>query len=75
MADNHTKNTHILECRATWEFLPSWSSERCLRIGRRSGILTAIFPGANTLLALMIAFTKMTFVMLYLHARSLEHDG
>ena len=27
--------------------------------------LDAIFPGANTLLALLIAFTKMTFVMLF----------
>ncbi|MGQ0542956.1 MAG: cytochrome C oxidase subunit IV family protein [Blastocatellia bacterium] len=27
--------------------------------------LDSIFPGANTLLALVIAFTKMTFVMLY----------
>ena len=27
--------------------------------------LDAIFPGANTLLALAIAFTKMTFVMLF----------
>jgi len=32
--------------------------------------LDSIFPGANTLLALMIAFTKMTFVMLYfMHVR------
>lgn len=29
-----------------------------------------VFPGANTLLALLIAFTKMTFVMLYfMHVR------
>lgn len=29
-----------------------------------------IFPGANTLVALLIAFTKMTFVMLYfMHVR------
>jgi cytochrome c oxidase subunit 4 len=29
-----------------------------------------IFPGANTLLALLIAFTKMTFVVLYfMHVR------
>ncbi len=27
--------------------------------------LDGIFPGANTLLALLIAFTKMTFVMLF----------
>lgn len=27
--------------------------------------LDHIFPGANTLLALLIAFTKMTFVMLF----------
>lgn len=27
--------------------------------------LDVIFPGANTLLALIIAFTKMTFVMLF----------
>ena len=27
--------------------------------------LDGIFPGANTLLALLIAFTKMTFVVLY----------
>jgi cytochrome c oxidase subunit 4 len=27
--------------------------------------LDSIFPGANTLLALVIAFTKMTFVMLF----------
>ena len=27
--------------------------------------LDAVFPGANTLLALLIAFTKMTFVMLF----------
>jgi cytochrome c oxidase subunit 4 len=27
--------------------------------------LDKIFPGANTLLALLIAFTKMTFVVLY----------
>ncbi len=27
--------------------------------------LDGIFPGANTLLALVIAFTKMTFVVLY----------
>lgn len=27
--------------------------------------LDTIFPGANTLLALLIAFTKMTFVMLF----------
>lgn len=27
--------------------------------------LDSIFPGANTLLALAIAFTKMTFVMLF----------
>jgi cytochrome c oxidase subunit IV len=27
--------------------------------------LDGIFPGANTLLALIIAFTKMTFVVLY----------
>ncbi len=27
--------------------------------------LDFIFPGANTLLALLIAFTKMTFVMLF----------
>jgi cytochrome c oxidase subunit IV len=32
--------------------------------------LDFIFPGANTLLALMIAFTKMTFVILYfMHVR------
>lgn len=32
--------------------------------------LDAIFPGANTLLALAIAFTKMTVVMLYfMHVR------
>lgn len=32
--------------------------------------LDGIFPGANTLLALAIAFTKMTFVMLYfMHVR------
>lgn len=32
--------------------------------------LDSIFPGANTLLALLIAFTKMTFVMLYfMHVR------
>lgn len=29
-----------------------------------------VFPGANTLVALLIAFTKMTFVMLYfMHVR------
>lgn len=29
-----------------------------------------VFPGANTLLALLIAFTKMTFVVLYfMHVR------
>ncbi|CAN5429080.1 cytochrome C oxidase subunit IV family protein [soil metagenome] len=27
--------------------------------------LDGVFPGANTLLALIIAFTKMTFVVLY----------
>jgi len=32
--------------------------------------LDVIFPGANTLLALIIAFTKMTFVILYfMHVR------
>lgn len=32
--------------------------------------LDGIFPGANTLLALVIAFTKMTFVVLYfMHVR------
>lgn len=32
--------------------------------------LDGIFPGANTLLALIIAFTKMTFVVLYfMHVR------
>jgi cytochrome c oxidase subunit 4 len=32
--------------------------------------LDAVFPGANTLLALLIAFTKMTFVVLYfMHVR------
>lgn len=32
--------------------------------------LDGIFPGANTMLALLIAFTKMTFVMLYfMHVR------
>lgn len=32
--------------------------------------LDGIFPGANTLLALLIAFTKMTFVVLYfMHVR------
>lgn len=32
--------------------------------------LDIVFPGANTLLALSIAFTKMTFVMLYfMHVR------
>lgn len=32
--------------------------------------LDGIFPGANTLLALLIAFTKMTFVILYfMHVR------
>lgn len=32
--------------------------------------LDYIFPGANTLLALLIAFTKMTFVVLYfMHVR------
>ncbi len=32
--------------------------------------LDALFPGANTLLALLIAFTKMTFVILYfMHVR------
>ncbi len=32
--------------------------------------LDVIFPGANTLLALLIAFTKMTFVVLYfMHVR------
>ena len=32
--------------------------------------LDAIFPGANTLVALLIAFTKMTFVVLYfMHVR------
>lgn len=32
--------------------------------------LEGFFPGANTLVALMIAFTKMTFVVLYfMHVR------
>ena len=32
--------------------------------------LDGVFPGANTLLALLIAFTKMTFVVLYfMHVR------
>jgi cytochrome c oxidase subunit 4 len=32
--------------------------------------LDGVFPGANTLLALVIAFTKMTFVILYfMHVR------
>ena len=32
--------------------------------------LDSLFPGANTLLALLIAFTKMTFVVLYfMHVR------
>jgi cytochrome c oxidase subunit IV len=32
--------------------------------------LDRIFPGANTLVALLIAFTKMTFVVLYfMHVR------
>ena len=32
--------------------------------------LDVFFPGANTLLALLIAFTKMTFVVLYfMHVR------
>ena len=32
--------------------------------------LDSIFPGANTLLALLIAFTKMTFVVLFfMHVR------
>ena len=32
--------------------------------------LDKLFPGANTLLALLIAFTKMTFVVLYfMHVR------
>lgn len=32
--------------------------------------LDGIFPGANTLLALLIAFTKMTFVVLFfMHVR------
>ena len=32
--------------------------------------LDGIFPGANTLVALLIAFTKMTFVVLYfMHVR------
>lgn len=32
--------------------------------------LDSVFPGANTLVALLIAFTKMTFVVLYfMHVR------
>lgn len=69
MAENHTDHEHIgipgylvvfaILIVGTWITyeVASWD-------------LDSIFPGANTLLALAIAFTKMTVVMLYfMHVR------
>ncbi len=69
MSDNHSEHAHIGIPGYTVIFLilvagtlfTYWSS---------FWDLDSIFPGANTLLALAIAFTKMTFVMLYfMHVR------
>src|SRR5687768_6308031 len=64
MADNHEEHEHMDMGRYLGVFL-------ILVVGTVATYLTAqmdldvIFPGANTLLALLIAFTKMIFVMLF----------
>lgn len=64
MAENHEEHQHMNMGRYLGVFL-------ILVVGTVATYLTAqmdldrIFPGANTLLALLIAFTKMIFVMLF----------
>jgi cytochrome c oxidase subunit 4 len=64
MADNHEQHDHMN--------LPKYLAIfGILVVGTIATYLAAlvdmdwIFPGANTLVALLIAFTKMTFVMLF----------
>ena len=69
MADNHADHEHI--------GIPGYLAVfAILIVGTILTYVTAqwdldgFFPGANTLLALVIAFTKMTFVILYfMHVR------
>ncbi|MBK8809594.1 MAG: cytochrome C oxidase subunit IV family protein [Acidobacteria bacterium] len=70
MSDNHTENEHI--------GIPGYLGVfGILVVGTIVTYLVALqdldgilFPGANTLLALAIAFTKMTFVILFfMHVR------
>lgn len=64
MSDNHNEHAHIgypgylgvFAILVVGTLLTYWSSH---------WDLDSVFPGANTLLALGIAFTKMTFVMLF----------
>jgi cytochrome c oxidase subunit 4 len=69
MSENHTEQEHIgypgyfavFLILVSGTLLTYWSS---------FWDLDSVFPGANTLLALFIAFTKMTFVMLFfMHVR------
>ncbi|HMO80536.1 MAG TPA: cytochrome C oxidase subunit IV family protein [Pyrinomonadaceae bacterium] len=69
MSDNHSEHAHIGLPGYTAVFLilvvGTW-----LTYVVSFWDLDSVFPGANTLLALAIAFTKMTFVMLYfMHVR------
>jgi cytochrome c oxidase subunit IV len=64
MSDNHNEHTHIgypgylgvFAILVVGTLFTYWSSH---------WDLDGVFPGANTLLALLIAFTKMIFVMLF----------
>lgn len=64
MSDNHEQHDHMNIPKYIGIFA-------ILVVGTILTYITAqwdldwIFPGANTLLALVIAFTKMTFVMLF----------
>ena len=69
MSDNHSEEQHI--------GIPGYLGVFGLLIGGTVATYYAatfdldyIFPGANTLVALVIAFTKMAFVMLFfMHVR------
>ncbi len=68
MADTHNEHDHDHEHMNIPKYIGIFM---ILVVGTILTYITAswdldvIFPGANTLLALLIAFTKMTFVMLF----------
>ncbi|CAN5770040.1 cytochrome C oxidase subunit IV family protein [soil metagenome] len=70
MSENHSEHAHIGIPGYTVIFLILVFGTIITYITSQWDLDGTFFPGANTLLALMIAFTKMTFVMLYfMHVR------